>query len=146
MSKVFFAEVIGTFILVFFGCGAAVFMGSEIGLLGISFAFGLSIVAAAYSIGHISGAHLNPAVSLGVLIAGKMASADFLTYVVAQVIGAVIAAFALFRLFDITKPSLVGWADKRNDAVGVMLDDVIAGIMAAIGVLIMAALYHLVLS
>ena len=57
-----------------------------------------------------------------------------------------IAAFALFRLFDITKPSLVGWADKRNDAVGVMLDDVIAGIMAAIGVLIMAALYHLVLS
>ncbi|SHG71436.1 phosphatidylglycerophosphatase A [Cognatiyoonia sediminum] len=57
-----------------------------------------------------------------------------------------IAAFVLFRLFDITKPSLVGWADKRDDAVGVMLDDVIAGIMAAIGVLILAALFHLVLS
>ncbi len=56
-----------------------------------------------------------------------------------------IAAFVLFRLFDITKPSLVGWADKRNDAVGVMLDDVIAGIMAAIGVLILAAFYHLIL-
>lgn len=57
-----------------------------------------------------------------------------------------IAAFVLFRLLDITKPSLVGWADKRDDAVGVMLDDVIAGIMAAIGVLILAALYHLGLS
>jgi len=57
-----------------------------------------------------------------------------------------IAAFVLFRVFDITKPSLVGWADKRDDAVGVMLDDVIAGIMAAIGVLILAALFHLVLS
>ncbi len=56
-----------------------------------------------------------------------------------------IAAFVLFRVFDITKPSLVGWADKRDDAVGVMLDDVIAGIMAAIGVLILAAFYHLIL-
>jgi len=53
-----------------------------------------------------------------------------------------IAAFALFRLFDITKPSLVGWADKRDDATGVMLDDVIAGIFAAIGVIVLGALYH----
>ena len=57
-----------------------------------------------------------------------------------------IAAFVLFRLFDITKPSLVGWADKRNDAIGVMLDDVIAGIMAAIGVVLLAAIYHLGMS
>lgn len=56
-----------------------------------------------------------------------------------------IAAFGLFRLFDITKPWLVGWADQRDDAVGVMLDDVIAGIFAAIGVVALAALYHLVL-
>lgn len=56
-----------------------------------------------------------------------------------------IAAFALFRLFDITKPGPVGWADRRNDAVGVMLDDVIAGIFAAIGVLALAALWHGVL-
>ncbi len=56
-----------------------------------------------------------------------------------------IAAFVLFRLFDITKPWLVGWADRRDDAVGVMLDDVIAGLFAAIGVVVLAALYHLVL-
>ena len=95
MSKTFIAEVIGTFILVFFGCGAAVFMGAEIGMLGISFAFGLSIVAAAYSIGHISGAHLNPAVSLGVLLAGKMDMPAFIQYVIAQVAGAVLAALAI---------------------------------------------------
>ena len=56
-----------------------------------------------------------------------------------------VAAFVLFRLFDITKPSLVGWADKRDDAVGVMLDDVIAGIFAAVGVIVLAGLYHVVL-
>jgi len=98
MSKPFFAEVIGTFILVFFGCGAAVFMGDEIGMLGISFAFGLAIVAAAYSVGNISGAHLNPAVSLGVLLAGKMESSAFVTYVIAQIIGAIVAAFTLLMI------------------------------------------------
>jgi len=56
-----------------------------------------------------------------------------------------IAAFALFRLFDITKPWLVGWADRRDDALGVMLDDVIAGVFAALGVIALAALFHLVL-
>lgn len=95
MAKVFTAEVIGTFILVFFGCGSAVFMGEHIGMLGISLAFGLSIVAAAYSIGHISGAHLNPAVSLGMLVAGKMEMPAFIQYVIAQVVGAVIAALAI---------------------------------------------------
>ncbi len=57
-----------------------------------------------------------------------------------------LAAFALFRLFDITKPWLVGWADRRDDAVGVMLDDVIAGVFAALGVIVLAALYHLALT
>ncbi|MCA1777777.1 MAG: phosphatidylglycerophosphatase A, partial [Loktanella sp.] len=56
-----------------------------------------------------------------------------------------IAAFVLFRLFDITKPWIIGWADRRNDALGVMLDDVIAGVFAAIGVGALAALYHVVL-
>lgn len=98
MAKVFTAEVIGTFILVFFGCGSAVFMGEHIGMLGISLAFGLSIVAAAYSIGHISGAHLNPAVSLGMLVAGKMEVPAFIQYVIAQVVGAVIAALAIMLI------------------------------------------------
>jgi len=92
MFKKLAAEGVGTFILVFFGCGSAVFMGAEIGMLGISLAFGLSIVAAAYSIGHISGAHLNPAVSLGMVTAGKMPVADFAGYVIAQLAGALVAA------------------------------------------------------
>jgi aquaporin Z len=92
------AEVFGTFILVFFGCGSAVLMGEHIGFTGISLAFGLSIVAAAYSIGHISGAHLNPAVSLGVLISGGMSLSDFVGYVIAQCAGAVLAAVVLLSI------------------------------------------------
>ena len=89
------AEAIGTFILVFFGCGSAVFMGGEIGMLGISMAFGLSIVAAAYSIGAISGAHLNPAVSVGMIVAGRMSVSDATYYVIGQVAGACVAAVAI---------------------------------------------------
>jgi len=89
------AEAFGTFILVFFGCGSAVLMGDQIGMLGISLAFGLSIVAAAYSIGSISGAHLNPAVSLGMVTAGRMDMKEFWQYAVAQIIGAIIAALII---------------------------------------------------
>ena len=90
------AEVIGTFILVFFGCGSAVFMGAQIGMMGISFAFGLAIVAAAYSVGSVSGAHLNPAVSLGMLISGRMRAPEFVRYTAAQVLGATLAAFFIY--------------------------------------------------
>lgn len=92
MGKKFLAEVIGTFILVLFGCGSAVLMGAQIGMLGISLAFGLAIVAAAYGLGAISGAHLNPAVSLGMVAAGRMSVSDCGVYIVAQVIGAVLGA------------------------------------------------------
>lgn len=92
------AEVIGTFTLVFFGCGSAVFMGAEIGMLGISFAFGLAVMAMAYSIGHISGAHLNPAVSMGVKIAGKMSTIEMIRYWIAQTIGAIIAALVILAI------------------------------------------------
>lgn len=97
MSKKFFAELIGTFMLVFIGTGAVVFgNGLEgIGHLGIALAFGLSIVAAAYSIGTISGAHLNPAVSLAMFVNKRMNTQDFLTYVVAQVVGALLASATL---------------------------------------------------
>ncbi|TNC72047.1 aquaporin [Rubellimicrobium roseum] len=98
MSKKMVAEAIGTFILVFFGCGAAVFMGEQIGMLGISFAFGLSIVAAAYSLGPISGAHLNPAVSFGMVMAGRMTMAEALRYAAAQVLGAIVAALAIWLI------------------------------------------------
>lgn len=90
------AEGLGTFFLVFFGVGSAVLMGEHIGMHGIAVAFGLSIVAGAYGLGAISGAHLNPAVSLGVLVAGRMTAAEFVQYVVAQVIGAIIAAGVIY--------------------------------------------------
>ena len=96
MANKMVAECLGTFILVFFGCGSAVFMGSEIGMLGVSLAFGLSIIAAAYSIGPVSGAHLNPAVSLGMLITGRMNGGAFLRYAASQVLGATLAAFVIY--------------------------------------------------
>lgn len=95
MNK-YLAEFFGTFVLVFFGCGTAVVCGGhrggiELGFLGvvaIALAFGLAIVAAAYAIGQVSGCHVNPAVSLAVLISGKMSARDFVGYIVAQIAGA----------------------------------------------------------
>lgn len=98
MSHKFIAEMLGTFILVFFGCGAAVLMGEHIGFQGIAFAFGLSIVAAAYGFGVISGAQLNPAVSLGFLLSGRLSVSDFVTYVIAQIIGATLAALVVMLI------------------------------------------------
>lgn len=92
MTKKMIAEMFGTLILVLFGCGSAVLMGAQIGMLGISLAFGLAIVAAAYGLGAISGAHLNPAVSLGVLVAGRMTTGELVSYVIAQVVGAIAGA------------------------------------------------------
>jgi aquaporin Z len=98
MSKKLTAEVIGTFILVFFGCGAAVIGGTAIGFTGISLAFGLAIVAAAYGLGAISGAHLNPAVSIGMVAAGRMTISDAISYSIAQIIGAILAAGVLYLI------------------------------------------------
>lgn len=98
MSKKLVAEFIGTFILVFFGCGAAVIAGPLIGFTGISLAFGIAIVAAAYGLGAISGAHLNPAVSLGMVTAGRMSAGDFVGYAVAQVAGAIAGAAVLLLI------------------------------------------------
>lgn len=96
MIKKFAAEVIGTAVLVFFGCGAAVLSGFDVvGQLGIALAFGFAIIAMAYSIGPVSGCHVNPAVSLGAFIAGRMSAKDMVIYWVAQFIGAVIGAIIL---------------------------------------------------
>jgi len=96
--KKMIAEGFGTFILVFFGCGSAVLMGEHIGMLGISLAFGISIIAAAYSIGAISGAHLNPAVSLGMVTSGRMTAAEFISYSIAQIAGAIVAALVIMLI------------------------------------------------
>lgn len=91
MNK-YLAELVGTFVLVFGGVGSAVLAGSHIGFAGISLAFGLSLLAMVYTIGPISGCHVNPAVTLGVLLAKKINIRDAGMYMVAQVIGAVIAS------------------------------------------------------
>jgi len=95
------AEFVGTFTLVFFGCGAAVIGGmgtgaTAIDVLGIAFAFGLAIVAMAYGIGPVSGCHVNPAVSFGVLVAGRMTMSEFISYAIAQVLGAIAGAVVLY--------------------------------------------------
>ena len=93
------AELLGTFWLVFGGCGSAVlaakFPEVGIGLVGVSLAFGLTVLTMAYAVGHISGAHFNPAVTLGLLAGGRVKPADVVPYIVAQVIGAILAAWAL---------------------------------------------------
>src|SRR5260370_32014867 len=86
------AEFVGTFVLVFGGVGSAVLAGSHIGFLGVALAFGLALLAMAYAIGPISGCHINPAVTLGVLLAKKIGAKDAIAYVVAQILGAVVAA------------------------------------------------------
>ena len=96
--KVFIAELIGTFTLVLLGCGSAVLAGGEVGQLGISFAFGLAIVAMAYGIGPISGCHVNPAVSFGAFVAGRLPLNAMLQYWAAQFIGALLGAGVLYLI------------------------------------------------
>ena len=97
------AEFIGTFALVLVGCGAAVIAWAEAHRLNrrsrITF-FGLAIVAMAYGIGQVSGCHINPAVSFGVLVAGRMTTQDFITYVIAQILGAIAAAVVLYLIMS----------------------------------------------
>jgi aquaporin Z len=96
------AEFIGSFWLVFGGCGSAVlaaaFPNVGIGLLGVSFAFGLTVLTMAYAIGHISGCHLNPAVSIGLAVGRRFRWSEVLPYIVAQVVGAILAAFVLYTI------------------------------------------------
>jgi aquaporin Z len=94
--KKYVAELIGTFILVFVACGSAIFAGSVIGNLGVSLAFGLSVLVMAYTIGIISGCHINPAVSISMLVAGKICVKDTIFYVIFQCIGAIIGAGVLY--------------------------------------------------
>jgi aquaporin Z len=89
------AECIGTFTLVLLGCGSVVIAGADIGLMGIGFAFGLALIGMAYGIGPVSGCHINPAVSLGAVAAGRMTMPEAIRYIVAQVAGAILAALVL---------------------------------------------------
>ena len=110
LTQKFFAELIGTAILVFMGCGSAVVLGCDPsgGHLAVALAFGLAIVATAYVIGGISGCHINPAVSLAMLILKKMSVTDFIAYVVAQVIGAIAGAGLLKAIVSLGVTDLTG--------------------------------------
>ena len=90
--KKYAAELFGTFVLVFIGTGAAVIAGAKIGFLGIAFAFGVAVLTMVYAIGPISGCHINPAITVSMLTAGKLSGKDALFYIIAQCIGAVIAS------------------------------------------------------
>ncbi len=116
LASRFMAEIIGTFWLVFGGCGSAVlaaaFPNVGIGLLGVSFAFGLTVLTMAYSIGHISGCHLNPAVTVGLCVGRRFPASEVVPYIIAQLIGAVIAAGVIYVIasgqagFDLAKSGL----------------------------------------
>ncbi|MBN9456444.1 MAG: aquaporin Z [Bosea sp.] len=111
-AKKYVAEAIGTFWLTFAGCGSAViaagFPNVGIGLLGVSLAFGLTVVTMAYAIGHISGCHLNPAVTVGLAAGGRFPGGQVVPYIVAQVVGGIVAAAVLYQIargapgFDLT--------------------------------------------
>src|SRR5580700_1449672 len=100
LSKRSFAEFIGTFWLVFGGCGAAVLAAAYpslgIGFAGVALAFGLTVLTMAYAIGHVSGCHLNPAVSIGLFVGGRFPAKDVVPYIIVQVLGAVAGAAILF--------------------------------------------------
>ena len=100
------AEFIGTFVLVFVACGVAAYTGGD--LVATSLAFGLVIVAMAYSIGRVSGCHVNPAVSLGCLMDKRMSVKEFFVYIVAQILGGLLGAIAMFGVFHMAGVALAG--------------------------------------
>ncbi|EJL74793.1 MIP family channel protein [Chryseobacterium populi] len=104
MIKKLFAEFFGTFWLVFGGCGSAIFAAGVpdigIGLVGVALAFGLTVLTMAYAVGHISGGHFNPAVSVGLVAGGRFPAKDLIPYIVAQCIGAIIAAGCLYVILN----------------------------------------------
>ena len=109
--KKYFAECLGTFVLTFLGCGTAMFLGcgTPAGVVGTAIAFGLAVVAMAYTIGEISGCHINPAITLGVALSGRMSWKDALGYWCGQIIGGIIAGAVLLLLTKVVAaPDLTG--------------------------------------
>jgi len=123
------AEFIGTFVLVFVACGVAAATGGN--LVATALAFGLVIVAMAYSVGRVSGCHINPAVSLGCLITKRMNIKEFLVYVVAQILGGLVGGIALFGVFKMADVALIG--NACNYATGYGINGLtVGGVISAI--------------
>lgn len=114
------AEFIGTFWLVLGGCGSAVlacnYPGAGIGFVGVSLAFGLTVVTIAYALGHISGAHLNPAVSVGAWVAGRLETKDLFPYIIAQVLGGIAGAGILYIIATGNGSNIGGFATNGYDS------------------------------
>lgn len=129
MVKKFTAELLGTAVLVITGCGVALSNGFGTGYVGIALAFGLAIVALAYSIGNVSGCHVNPAVSIAMLVSRKMTVQEFVVYAAAQFIGAIVGAFVLVAVFGVEKGlGTNGYMAASNinvSVIGAMLAEVI---------------------
>lgn len=133
--KKYLSEFIGTFVLVFVGCGAAAFSyGIEgvLGVFGIAMAFGLAIVAMAYSIGNISGCHINPAVSLAMWINKKMDGKDFCGYVVSQILGAIVAAALIKLIGSMCDPIVTGVGANGYGSLSYLRLDMIGAIIIEI--------------
>jgi len=136
MSR-FFAEFFGTLILVLFGCGAAVLGADHVGQLGIALAFGFAIIALAYGLGPISGGHVNPAVSLGVWIAGRMSVRDMLLYWAAQFTGALAGATLLAVIAgQATSLGQNGWGPGHLGEYGLLSAAVFEVVMTALFVMV----------
>ena len=127
--KKYFAELFGTFVLVFIGCGTVVFSAPFVGNIGIALAFGLAVTAMAYAIGPVSGAHVNPAVTLGVLSAGRMSLKDAFGYIIFQFLGAVAGAAAVMYMsadhltgYDFVTKGLGqnGWGEGYGSGYGII--------------------------
>lgn len=110
VMKKFLAEMLGTFVLVFIGCGSAVIAGGNVGFLGISFAFGIAVLTMVYAIGAISGCHINPAITVAMLFAGKISGKDAGGYIIFQIIGAILGAGVLYLIAQ----GLVGYDITAN--------------------------------
>src|SRR5574344_245528 len=127
MKKKCLAELIGTMVLVLMGCGSAVFagsyagagtVGSGVGTLGVALAFGLSVVVMAYTIGGISGCHINPAITLGVFLSGRMSGKDAGMYMLFQVIGAFIGSAIIFAIVSGIDPGSATYIAGSADGIG----------------------------
>ncbi|MBR0157052.1 MAG: MIP family channel protein [Clostridia bacterium] len=135
--KKYFAEFIGTAVLVFMGCGTAMLVGCDAaagsGYLLTALAFGLTIVAMAYCVGNISGCHINPAVSLGVLINGGMSFKEFIGYVISQCIGAIAGSAALSAVFHFGHvKDMTGTLGLGTNGLAGVNNNVIAGLLVEI--------------
>ena len=130
--KKYFAELVGTFVLTLLGCGTAVSLNCGIdtaSVVGTALAFGLAVVAMAYTIGGISGCHINPAITLGCLISGRISGKDACGYMVFQVIGAILASCVLYLLVSTSPELALGTKTGANACAGTVTNGLIAEIV-----------------